>query len=215
LSYLIAGLLLFAVVRAAETVVNDGEALVNAFVTDVVTFSGDFEQSLIDPDGRLLETTSGTLEIQRPGRFRWVYEEPYEQWLVADGTNIWSYDVDLEQVTVKPQADALANTPALLLGGSGQAMDQFEHGGSFVESGLTWVRLLPVDTDSGFRRVELGFDDGRLSRMVFLDNLEQTTVVVLKNVVVNEPIDAVRFEFAIPDDVDVVGKPVAAKLTAD
>jgi len=215
LSYLVAGLLLLAVVRAAETVVDDGEALVNAFVTDVVTFSGDFEQSLIDPDGRLLETTSGTLEIQRPGRFRWVYEEPYEQWLVADGTNIWSYDVDLEQVTVKPQADALANTPALLLGGSGQAMDQFEHGGSFVESGLTWVRLLPVDTDSGFRRVELGFDDGRLSRMVFLDNLEQTTVVVLKNVVVNEPIDAARFEFAIPDGVDVVGKPVAAKLTAD
>lgn len=215
LSYLIAGLLLFAVVRAEETVAEDGEALVNAFVTDVVTFSGDFEQSLIDPDGRLLETTSGSLEIQRPGRFRWVYEEPYEQWLVADGTNIWSYDVDLEQVTVKPQADALANTPALLLGGSGQAMDQFEHGGSFVESGLTWVRLLPVDTDSGFRRVELGFDDGRLSRMVFLDNLEQTTVVVLKNVSVNEPIDDARFEFVVPDDVDVVGKPVAAKLTAD
>lgn len=215
LSYMIAGLLLFAVVRAAETVVDDGEALVNAFVMDVVTFSGDFEQSLIDPDGRLLETTSGTLEIQRPGRFRWVYEEPYEQWLVADGTNIWSYDVDLEQVTVKSQADALANTPALLLGGSGQAMDQFEYGGSFVESGLTWVRLLPVDTDSGFRRVELGFDDGRLSRMVFLDNLEQTTVVVLKNVIVNEPIDAARFEFAVPDGVDVVGKPVAAKLTAD
>ena len=215
LSYMIAGLLLFAVVRAAETVVDDGEALVNAFVMDVVTFSGDFEQSLIDPDGRLLETTSGTLEIQRPGRFRWVYEEPYEQWLVADGTNIWSYDGDLEQVTVKSQADALANTPALLLGGSGQAMDQFEYGGSFVESGLTWVRLLPVDTDSGFRRVELGFDDGRLSRMVFLDNLEQTTVVVLKNVIVNEPIDAARFEFAVPDGVDVVGKPVAAKLTAD
>ena len=215
LSYMIAGLLLFAVVRAAETVVDDGEALVNAFVMDVVTFSGDFEQSLIDPDGRLLETTSGTLEIQRPGRFRWVYEEPYEQWLVADGTNIWSYDVDLEQVTVKSQADALANTPALLLGGSGQAMDQFEYGGSFVESGLTWVRLLPVDTDSGFRRVELGFDDGRLSRMVFLDNLEQTTVVVLKNVIVNEPIDVARFEFAVPDGVDVVGKPVAAKLTAD
>ena len=212
---MIAGLLLFATVRAAETVVDDGEALVNAFVNDVVTFSGDFEQSLMDPDGRLLETTSGTLEIQRPGRFRWVYREPYEQWLIADGTNIWSYDVDLEQVTVKPQGDALANTPALLLGGSEQAMDQFEHGGSFVEGGLTWVRLLPVDTDSGFRRVELGFDDGRLSRMVFLDNLEQTTVVVLKNVVVNEPIDAARFEFAVPDGVDVVGKPAAAKLSAD
>ena len=201
--------------HAAEPAVDDGEALVNAFVNDVVTFSAGFEQSLIDPDGRMLEKTSGTLEIQRPGRFRWVYEEPYEQWLVADGANIWSYDVDLEQVTVKPQAEALANTPALLLGGSGDAMQQFEHGGSFEESGVTWVRLLPIDTESGFRRVELGFDDGRLSRMVFLDNLEQTTIVMLKNVVVNAPIDASRFQFTVPDDVDVVGKPVAANLTSD
>ena len=201
--------------HAAEPAVDDGETLVNAFVNDVVTFSADFEQSLIDPDGRMLEKTSGTLEIQRPGRFRWVYEEPYEQWLVADGANIWSYDVDLEQVTVKPQAEALANTPALLLDGSGDAMQQFEHGGSFEESGVTWVRLLPIDTESGFRRVELGFNDGRLSRMVFLDNLEQTTIVMLKKVAVNVPIDASRFQFTVPDDVDVVGKPVAAHLTGD
>ena len=211
----IAGLLFATAVHTAERAVDDGEALVNAFVTDVVTFSGEFEQSLIDPDGRLLETTTGTLEIQRPGRFRWVYVGPYEQWLIADGTNIWSYDIDLEQVTVKPQAEALANTPALLLGGSGEAMDQFEYGGSFVEGGLTWVRLLPVDTDSGFRGVELAFHERQLSRMVFFDNLEQTTVVVLKNVTVNEPIDAARFEFVVPDDVDVVGKPVAATLSAD
>ena len=211
----IAGLLLIGTAGAAQPVTDDGEALVSAFVNDVITFSADFEQSLIDPDGLMLEKTSGTLEIQRPGRFRWVYEEPYEQWLVADGTNIWSYDVDLEQVTVKPQAEALANTPALLLGGSGNAMDQFEHDGSFTENGFTWVRLVPVDTESGFRRVELGFEEDRLSRMVFFDNLEQTTVVVLKNVVVNEPIDAERFRFAVPDDVDVVGKPVTANRTGD
>jgi len=211
----ISALLCIATAGAAQPVSGDGDALVDAFVNDVVTFSADFEQSLIDPDGRMLEKTSGTLEIQRPGRFRWVYEEPYEHWLVADGTNIWSYDVDLEQVTVKPQAEALANTPALLLGGSGEAMDQFERAGSFTENGLTWVKLVPVDTDSGFRRVELGFEDGRLSRMVFFDNLEQTTVVVLQNVVVNEPIDAARFRFDVPDDVDVVGKPVTANLTGD
>ena len=211
----IAGLLIIGTARAAQPQTDDGEALVSAFVNDVVTFSAGFRQTLTDPNGLMLEKTSGTLEIQRPGRFRWVYEEPYEQWLVADGSNIWSYDVDLEQVTVKPQAEALANTPALLLGGSGKAMDQFEHDGSFTENGLTWVRLLPVDTESGFRRVELGFEEGRLSRMVFFDNLEQTTVVVLENVVVNEPIDAARFRFTVPDDVDVVGKPVTVSLTGD
>lgn len=214
-SLIIAATLLALGAHAAEPVTDDGEALVNGFVNEVVTFAADFEQSLIDPDGRLLEKTSGTLEIQRPGRFRWVYEDPYEQWLVADGANIWSYDVDLEQVTVKPQAEALANTPALLLGGSGEAMDQFEHAGSYTDSGITWVRLVPTDTESGFRGVELGFGKTALSRMVFLDNLEQTTVVVLNNVVVNEPIDASHFQFAVPDGVDVVGKPVAANLAAD
>jgi outer membrane lipoprotein carrier protein len=107
------------------------------------------------------------------------------------------------------------HTPALLLGGSGEAMDQFEYDGSFEESGLTWVRLLPVDTESGFRRVELAFDDRRLNRMVFHDNLEQTTVVILKNVAVNEPIDAARFEFTAPEDIDVVGNPVATEPSAD
>ena len=214
-SLLIAALLLAIGAGAAEPVTDDGEALVNSFVTEVVTFAADFEQSLIDADGRLIEKTSGTLEIQRPGRFRWVYEDPYEQWLVADGANIWSYDVDLEQVTVKPQAETLANTPALLLGGSGEAMDQFELAGSYAESGVTWVRLIPIDTESGFRSVELGFGKTALSRMVFHDNLEQTTVVVLNNVIVNEPIEATHFQFAVPDGVDVVGKPAAASVAAD
>jgi outer membrane lipoprotein carrier protein len=190
-------------------------ALVDAFVNDVVTLVGDFEQSLISAEGELLEVTRGQLEIQRPDRFRWAYSEPYEQWLVADGLNIWSYDLDLEQVTVKPQADALANTPALLLGGSDTALDQFEYRGTTVENEVTWVRLVPVSSESGFVRVELAFIDDQLRRMVFFDKLEQTTFVALENVLVNEPIDAARFEFAVPEDVDLVGKPAIAASAAE
>lgn len=211
----IAGALLAGQGLAAEAPSDDGKALVDAFITDVVTLSGDFRQSLVDAQGQVIEVTSGTLEIQRPGRFRWAYSEPYEQWLIADGLNIWSYDVDLEQVTVKPQADALANTPALLLGGSNAAMEQFEYQGSVIEDGMTWVKLVPVNTDSGFKRVELAFAEQRLRQMVFFDHLEQTTFVALDNVAVNEPIDAGRFEFVVPADVDVVGQPASASLTAD
>jgi outer membrane lipoprotein carrier protein len=190
---------------------DNGRRLVDDFVQNVETLQGAFEQALLDADGQLIEKTSGTLEIQRPGRFRWSYTEPYEQWLVADGLNIWSYDVDLEQVTVKPQADALANTPAVLLGGSDEALDQFEYRGSYVEKDTTWVRLVPVNTDSGFMRVELGFMGEALHRMVFYDNLEQTTLVSLYEVAINDPIDAGRFRFDIPDGVDVVGTPVVAE----
>jgi len=211
---MIGALTFFALAAMLTTAVADdsdsGRALVDAFVTDVETFAGDFEQSLLDPNGEILEVSSGRLEIQRPGQFRWAYTDPYEQWLVADGLNIWSYDVDLEQVTVKPQQEALANTPALLLGGSAAALDAFEYDGSSYDAGLTWVRMRPIDTASGFRRLELGFSGTTLTRMVFFDNLEQTTIVTLSDVSVNHEINAAQFIFVAPDDVDVVGTPAVA-----
>ena len=195
----------------AEASVDDaGEALVNDFLTEVVTMQGRFEQSLIDAEGKVVEVSAGTLEIERPTRFRWIYSEPYEQWLVADGLNVWSYDVDLLQVTVKPQAQALSNTPALLLGGAEDALSQFRFDGSQRENETTWVRMRPVDESSGFNRVELGFIDSELRRMVFFDNLEQTTLVAFYDIAVNEPIEADHFEFVVPDDADLVGVPLAA-----
>ena len=210
----LAAMLLLPIAAVTEDAVQDeGARLVAAFVNDVVTLQGRFEQSLVDADGEVLERTSGTLQIQRPGQFRWTYTEPYEQQLVADGLNIWSYDVDLAQVTVKPQREALANTPALLLGGSEDALQQFNNDGSYIEAGTTWVKLSPKNTDSGFLRVELGFKRDRLYRMVFFDNLQQTTLVALHDVAVDVPFEAGEFVFDIPDDVDVVGTAAEAAAT--
>jgi len=208
----IAVLATFAAIANAQVTVDElGEKLVHDFLTNVITLEGRFEQSLIDAEGSVVDRTSGTLEIERPTRFRWSYSEPYEQWLVADGVNIWSYDLDLEQVTVKAQSEALANTPALLLGGSEDALEQFDFGGTTVEEVTTWVRLEPKNKDSGFNRVELGFIGEQLQRMVFFDNLEQTTLVALHDVTINEPIDAERFEFVVPEDVDLVGTPAVVE----
>lgn len=207
----VAGLLLALQPVTAQVRVDEaGERLVRDFVEKVETMEARFEQALIDAEGEVVERSSGTLAIERPGKFRWSYAEPYEQELVADGLNIWSYDVDLAQVTVKPQAEALANTPALLLGGDDEAMSQFRFDSAVVENGTTWVRMIPVDTSSGFERMELGFLDGQLSRMAFFDNLEQTTLVALYDVVTNEPIDAERFVFDVPAEADLVGVPAVA-----
>ncbi len=197
-------------VDAATT--DQGRELLERFLTDVTTVRAGFEQTVIDADGVLLDESKGTIEIARPGRFRWATSEPFEQWLVADGLNIWSYDVDLEQVTVKPQADMLSNTPALLLGGDRAALDSFSIEETVDDGGLTWVRLAPLDESAGFRRVVLGFEAGELSRMVFLDTLEQRTVVVLSDAEFNAPVEPTRFEFTPPADVDVVGTPASAGL---
>lgn len=205
------GLTLLSPLVAAESDAYADEkakALLERFVSNIQTLQGRFEQSLVDADQQVVEVSSGTLEIQRPGQFRWVYTEPYEQILVADGLNVWSYDVDLAQVTVKPQAEVLSNTPAALLGGSPDALEQFDYIGSFIDRGTVWVRLRPKDKENGFNKIELGFNDGELSRMLFSDNLEQTTLIALFDVSLNREIDADLFEFNPPDDVDIVGTPL-------
>ena len=184
-----------------------GESLVTGFVADVTTLSAGFEQSVLDAEGAVVDASSGTIQIERPGRFRWATDEPYEQQIVADGLNVWSYDVDLAQVTVKAQDDALANTPALLLGGDADALADFIVEEAVVDGDITWVRLVPRDDSSGFKRVVLGFTDEVLARMVFLDSLDQQTVVELRDVVYNASIDSSRFEFTPPDDADIVGTP--------
>jgi outer membrane lipoprotein carrier protein len=203
----LAGLLVIAGTASAQET-EPGQRLVENFLNSVTTMSGRFEQQLVDATNEVVETSSGTLDIRRPGQFRWSYEEPYAQMLVADGVNMWSYDLDLEQVTVKAQADALGSTPAILLGGSSEVLDDFEYLGSLEDRGTTWVSLRPRDTDSGFNRVELGFTDGELTRMLFGDNLEQTTLVALFDVVFNEPVADDVFRFVVPDGVDLVGEPV-------
>lgn len=197
---------------AAEYIDGEGRALLDEFLHDVVTLSARFEQTLVDDNDVVVEESAGTVEISRPGRFRWAYTEPYEQLLLADGLNVWSYDADLLQATVKPQQDLLEDTPAILLGGSGDALDDFEYIGSFTDRGTVWVRLRPKNADSSFSRIELGFTAGELSRMIFSDNLEQTTLIALFDVRLNEEIAADRFRFAAPPGVDVVGVPVLSDV---
>lgn len=207
LAGLLASLSLLAQPATASAEV-DGEQLVREFLEGVSTMIARFEQSLVDADGNVVEESSGRLEIARPGRFRWSYEEPYEQLLVADGLNVWSYDADLEQVTVKPQQDVLGSTPALLLGGAEDALDGFEVTESFIDRGTSWVRLRPRGEGSGFESVDLGFTDGRLSRMIFVDTLGQSTLIALFDVDTDTAIDPARFAFEPPDTADVVGTPL-------
>ena len=193
--------------------IDSGEQLIKDFLRGTSTISGRFEQQLVDANNNVIEESGGTLDIRRPGRFRWVYDDPYEQILVADGLNMWSYDVELEQVMVKAQSDALRSTPALLLGGSGDVLEEFNIDGAIEYRGVQWVQLRPKNAGSSFYKVELGFTDGQLSRMLFGDNLDQTTLIALVDVSFNEPIADVVFRFTPPDGVDVVGAPVAEPVS--
>lgn len=208
---LAASLIVAGTAAAADPGEDRGRELLESFLNDVDSLSARFEQSLLDENDFLLESSSGEVRIRRPGQFRWAYDEPYVQILVADGLNLWSYDVDLEQVTVKPQAEVLANTPALLLSGTRRFDDEFDYVESFSTDDTIWVRLTPKNSDNGFSEVDLGFDNGVLRHMSFRDTLEQTTLIALSEIRLNQELSDAFFGFEVPTDADLIGTPVLAE----
>jgi len=178
----------------------------NQFVQNVVTFKAKFSQTVLDPRGQVLEEAQGFFILERPGKFRWDYEEPYPQHIIADGERIWFYDVDLEQVTVKSQLEALADTPATLLSGQTLPEDKYLLADIPSEDGLSWVELIPKDVDSNFQTITLAFDQQGLNQMIMKDSFDQQTRLVFSQTTENSALLADVFMFTPPAGVDVVGE---------
>jgi outer membrane lipoprotein carrier protein len=177
----------------------------NDFVQKVMTYQAKFKQSVINPQGQVIEEATGTFVLERPGKFRWDYVEPFPQQIVADGQRIWFYDVDLEQVTVKSQQEALADTPATLL--SGQALPEDKYSLTEIETddGFNWIQLIPKNQESNYQTITLAFDNAGLRQMLMKDSFDQRTRLVFSQAVENADLDKDTFVFQAPEGVDVVG----------
>src|SRR5882724_354880 len=163
--------------HAADT----GVARMNSFLKDVKTLKADFSQLVLDSNGKPVKQSTGTLVIKRPDRFRWDYAKPNAETIVADGKRLWLYDVELQQVTVKPLDATLATSPAVLLAGSNDVGKSFAVADLGEKDGLVWVQLTPKVKDSDFDSVKLGFKGDDIAVMELKDNLGNLTRISLDN----------------------------------
>lgn len=177
-----------------------------AFVGGARTVEADFTQSVQDRSGRVTQQASGKMAFSRPGKFRWDYTAPYEQVIVGDGTRLWLYDVDLEQVTVKPLAEVVAGTPAALLAGDDAVEKFFVLKDAGQSEGLEWLEAMPKSKDTTFERIRMGFRGEVLVQMQLFDHFGQRTTLVLSRLVRNPAIAASRFSFTPPKGADVIGE---------
>ncbi len=184
----------------------DGQQRMDQFLSGLKTMRADFAQVVVDPDGTVVEETSGELLISRPDRFRLQYTAPYEQLYVADGERVWMYDKDLEQVTVKQQGEALGSTPALLLSSTEPLTRNFEVTELGEREGTTWLELKPRRQDASFESVQLGFRDGALNTMAMVDGFGQRTRLEFRHIERNPRLEANAFRFTPPKGVDVIGE---------
>lgn len=168
-------------------------------------FSANFEQVTRKDQGATAEVLKGSMKISRPGLFRWETATPFPQLIVSDGEYVWVYDPDLEQATRKPADPKQTNGAALILNGDvAELAEQFEIYLPINEESQQLFELLPKDTQSSFQRIRLFFTQGVMSELMLQDVLGQQTTILLKDSVINEPMDASLFKFTPPNGTDVI-----------
>jgi outer membrane lipoprotein carrier protein len=180
------------------------------FLDGLRSFQASFSQTVTDVHGHAEEQSTGKLLVLRPGKFRWEIhpsgEGGAEQLVVDDGRNLWFYDRDLQQVTVKPAGAALTATPAMLLS-EADAVDEFLIQSAGAKSGLEWVRVVPKAADADFRDALLGFAGSELKRMILKDKLGQTATLDFEQTERNVPVASSEVSFTPPAGADVIGTP--------
>ncbi len=191
---------------ATTTAQKSGTNSLRRFFHEVNSFSARFKQVVFDETQKPVQESSGTLWIERPNKFRWDYEKPYKQQIVADGQKLWVYDAGLQQATVRNLTGGLSDTPAMLLAGKGRLEDNFTIQPLEAQGGLEWVQLKPRRKDGGYDDIRIGFAQGKLRAIEMVDGFGHTTRVTLESPRENARIEASRFSFKPPEGVDVVGE---------
>lgn len=190
---------------AAATRPDDpGLQRLRSFLTGVTTLRADFRQRVVDSRQQIVEDSSGRVLMQRPGRFRWDYQQPYARVIVSDGTRLWLYEADLEQVIIRQLQAGLGDTPAALLTGKQNVLERFDVSKSWQADGLQWISLVPKAADADFAAVRLGFDGPRLVNLELDDRLGQQTQLEFSRVEINPRLDDKSFDFGIPPGADVI-----------
>jgi outer membrane lipoprotein carrier protein len=179
------------------------------FIASTHSAQADFTQEVTDQNGKRIQSASGTMQFQRPGKFRWTYRKPYEQLIVGDGKRFWLYDADLNQVTVKKLDAALGSSPAALLSGD----NEIERGFNLSEAGsrdrLEWLQASPKGQgkgqDSSFEKILMGFDaQSELVAMELNDMFGHKTVLRFSALRRNPRIPEQQFRFTPPKGADVL-----------
>ena len=217
----------FAILFIAVQAINTPAAGLNSlesFLKSTQSGKADFSQVVTSPakteaktDGAeksvaKVKTSSGIFEFSRPNKFKFLYKKPFEQTIVADGTTLWLFDVDLNQVTARKQSQALGSTPAALIAtaASLKALEaEFKLQDAPDANGLQWVIATPKAKDGQIQSIKVGLKGTAetgvsLSVLEILDSFGQRSVINFANVERNLSFGADNFSFKPPAGADVI-----------
>ncbi len=182
-----------------------GRAALEQFASQLNTFHASFSQVVLNSDGMVQDASEGELWLSRPSLFRWEYGGDFPETIVADGERIWLYDISLEQITLKDQSSLASDSPLTLLTDLNRLDDQFEVRDLGIDEGIAYVELRSIKSDAEFDRILLGIEGQDLRLIAMEDAFGLRTEIRLQESQRNPELNADRFTFEPPEDVDIVG----------
>ena len=211
-------LLVMYSVSAADS--DSGVEQLRQFVRNSKTAEGEFVQQQLrapkanepqDKGLKVIRQTQGNFVFQRPGRFIWDTQKPYEQKLIADGKQLILWDKDLNQATFRAAGQALATTPAAILFGEAALDEHFDLIEGEVRSGLRWVGLVPKkipNTKNGndlpYTKISVGMVNGLPKALELMDGLGSVVLITLDKIQLNVNLPVNRFTFTPPAGAEVL-----------
>lgn len=201
--YFVSGV--FAVFSTSAVASNQESAhRLQTLLKDFSSMAGQFTQQVSAADGEVLQESAGEFWLRRPGMIRWQTEEPFPQLLVSDGKQLWLYDEDLEQVTVKTVSKAVAGTPAFILSGNFEQLTRdYDISDLSAANGQAFT-LSPRFNDSNYQYITLEFNEGKLSSLAIIDTLGQKTRIDFPGLQLNTDLANVAFSFTPPAGTDIL-----------
>ena len=199
---------LAALLASASTSAGMARDRLETFTQGLESLRGNFVQKVHDAGGRVTESSNGTVALRAPRLFRWKYEDPFPQLIVADGDNVWVHDEDLDQVTVKNQSLEESQSPLTVLIENAPLERDYSVSEPPESGGLAWLKLVPKAKDASFETCELGFTEAGLAKMVLTDALGQRNELSFGNWERNPKLPQDTFRFTPPPGADVIGEPV-------
>ncbi|WP_449371552.1 outer membrane lipoprotein chaperone LolA [Thiomonas sp.] len=172
--------------------------------------SAQFTQTVSNPKGPAQAPASGRFAFERPDRFRWDYTQPYAQVIVSDGKQLWTYDHDLDQVTITPVTQAFKGTPAAIFAGT-DLTRLFTLQAQLDAGGLQWVQATPKAKDSNFDWIRIGLRNTtqgpEVAELQLRDAFGQISTLRFTAIQHNPTFAPGSFRFTPPKGASVISQP--------
>ena len=174
---------------------NFAKGLINTNIFSNNSFQSHFEQIIRDEQGEIIDKMNGTISIMKPDNFRWHYKNPYEQIIIGNGVKLISYDIDLNDITIRDYRSINNTVPIIMLKSDEDSVNDLKLINSYYDSdNLFWVTAQYQLSNNDEFVFDVAFSNKVIAKMLIKDSLSQDMIINFLNPVINPKLDSDLFD---------------------